>query len=295
MHVQMHSLFRPKQASGRVAAYKYTEISPSQLLAPYVSCYWLTEPVMENQRQDASQPFNVIREETVDRVLPDGCNDILFVHDLKRNTFRIVFCGFFDSSFTITYDKNFPVRKFGVRFFPGGAHFLLGMPLHELANSHFDIDLVWPGFASEIGYRIFEEPSFENKAQIMEQYLLSSVRTKNNINDSLINNLLYHIFVAKGKTSVKELADKEVISARHMNRIFYQWIGTSPKRFCDVVRFQAIIDCIQSSRRIDGVSLALDHGYFDQAHMIRDFKRFYGDSPLAALREFGSMSDFYNP
>nr|WP_275901085.1 helix-turn-helix domain-containing protein [Paenibacillus periandrae] len=115
------------------------------------------------------------------------------------------------------------------------------------------------------------------------------------MNDSLIHNLLHHIFVTEGKTSVQELANKEVISTRQMNRIFYQWIGASPKRFCDVVRFQAIIDDIQSLGKIDGASLALNHGYFDQAHMIRDFKRFYGESPLVAAREFGNMSDFYNP
>lgn len=140
MQVQLHTLFRPKQASGRVATNRYMEISPSLPLAPYVSCYWLSEPLMQDQ--DCYLSFNMQHEAAVDRVLPDGCNDIIFEHDLKLNQFRTRYSGFFEGSFTITYDQQHPVRKFGVRFFPGGAHALLGVPLHEFANSLVDIDLV---------------------------------------------------------------------------------------------------------------------------------------------------------
>jgi AraC-like DNA-binding protein len=293
MQLQIHTLFQPRQANGRVASNKYIEITPSPKLAPYVSCYWLTEPVTENQEQDTSETLKALREESFDRVLPDGCSDIIFEHDLKENKYRTLFCGFFDEPFTITYDQHHPMRKFGVRFFPGGIYSLFGIPQQDFANSHFDIDLVWSGMTNEIEDRIFEEPSFEKKVKIMEEFLISYMRTKTIVDDSLINKLLYHIFVTEGKTSVQELAKREVISTRQMNRIFCRWIGTSPKRFCEVVRFQAIINVIQSSPGIDR-GLAYNHGYFDQAHMLRDFKRYYGDSLSVAVREFGNMSDFYN-
>jgi len=287
MELQTHTLFQPRQANGRVATNKYIEISPSPLLGSYVSCYWLSEPVTDNQQPDSS------REGSVDRVLPDGCSDIIFEHDLKRNKYRTLFCGFLDEPFTITYDHHYPLRKFGVRFFPGGIYSMLGIPQQDFANSHVDADLVWASMTKEIEARIFEEPIFRKKAKIMDEYLLSCIRTKIIANDNLINNLLYHIFVTDGKTSVRELAEREAISTRQMNRVFYRWIGTSPKRFCEVVRFQAIVNVIHNSPSIDR-TLAFNHGYFDQAHMIRDFKRFYGDSLRVAAREFGSMSDFYN-
>ncbi|WP_248924433.1 helix-turn-helix domain-containing protein [Paenibacillus hamazuiensis] len=56
-------------------------------------------------------------------------------------------------------------------------------------------------------------------------------------------------------------------------------------------RFQAAINDILGKCRMDGLTLALNHGYFDQAHMIRDFKRFYGESPETAFREFHGLSD----
>ncbi|UMV45798.1 helix-turn-helix domain-containing protein [Paenibacillus macerans] len=85
-----------------------------------------------------------------------------------------------------------------------------------------------------------------------------------------------------------------MISTRQMNRIFLNRIGTSPKKFSEIVRFQAVIQSIRNPPEMDGASLALKHGYFDQAHMIREFKRYYGCSPMTAVREFGGVSDFYN-
>lgn len=93
---------------------------------------------------------------------------------------------------------------------------------------------------------------------------------------------------------VKELAEREAISERQLNRKFGQWIGVSPKKFSEVVRFQSVLRTIQSGSPLDWTELALKHSFFDQAHLIRDFRRFYGDSPLTAAKDFRRLSDFYN-
>ncbi|MUG45905.1 helix-turn-helix domain-containing protein [Paenibacillus woosongensis] len=293
MQLQIHTLFQPKQANGRVASNKYIETTPSPILAPYVSCFWFSEPIIGSQEQGSAKSFESLHEDSIDRVLPDGCSDIIFEHDLKKNEFRTLLYGFIDEPFTITYDQHRPVRKFGIRFFPGGIYSLLGIPQTDFSNSYIDLDLVWASMTNEIENRIFEEPSFKKKVKIMEEFMISFLINKPKVDDILINNLLHNIFVTKGKAKIQELSELEVISTRQMNRIFYRWIGTSPKRFCEIVRFQAVINDITNSLGKDHV-LAYDHGYFDQAHMIHDFKRFYGDSLSVAIREFGSMSDFYN-
>ncbi|MDF2671690.1 MAG: AraC family transcriptional regulator [Paenibacillus sp.] len=293
MPAKLHTLFCPRQASGRVASYKYIERLPSVQLAPYVSCYWLAEPV-EDYETIVLSP-QAACPEAVDRVLPDGCTDIIFEQDLNNYRYRILFIGLFDRSFTIAYDHERPVHRFAIRFFPGGAHALMGVPLSEFTNAQHYLDAIWPEAAQETGYRIFEEQSFEAKIRIMEQYLLSHMQTNGIMNNSLMDNLLHRIFISGGRISVQELAAREVISSRQMNRLFYQWIGVGPKKFSEVVRFQAVLNDIRRLPQVDGLSLAWNHGYFDQAHMIRDFKRFYGDSPLTAAKEIRSMSDYYNP
>ncbi|WP_052488014.1 helix-turn-helix domain-containing protein [Gordoniibacillus kamchatkensis] len=67
------------------------------------------------------------------------------------------------------------------------------------------------------------------------------------------------------------------------------WIGLGPKKFSEIVRFQNVVAAIGAGRVADWPALALRHGYFDQAHFIRDFKQFYGDTPMAAAEEYRSM------
>lgn len=289
MQLQIHHLFRPRQANGRVAANQYMEITPSPELASFVSCYWFSEPAAENRENESLESHIVNGVERVDRVLPDGCGDIIFEQDLKRNVCRTLICGVLEMPFTIIYNEQRPMRKFGIRFLPGALYSLLGIPQHELTNSHYDVDAVWAGFANEVEGRIYAEPLFENKVKIMEKYLISLASTRTILNDSLVNNLLYRIFVTKGNVSVQELADREGISARQMNRIFHRWVGTNPKRFSEVVRFQAIIQDMKGSLTVNR-GFVYHNGYFDQAHMIREFKRFYGAPPSVAIREFNSMS-----
>ncbi|GGD93202.1 helix-turn-helix domain-containing protein [Paenibacillus nasutitermitis] len=285
--MQLHQLFIPRQANGRVAAHRYMEFPPSPLLRPYIACYWASEP----RRAHAPLP----ETDGVDRVLPDGCSDILFEHDLTDNRFHIRYSGLFDHAFAICYDERRPTRKFGVRFFPGGAYSFLRTPLSPFINQLLPLDDLWPGLAGDIGEQLAEAPTFQAKIQVMERYLISLLQKNNAVDDFRMANLLLRIFVAKGKTGIRELAESETISVRQMHRMFQNTIGISPKRFSEIIRFQAVVSQLEKRRSgVNGSMLALEHGFFDHAHMIRDFRRFYGDSPIIAVREYGRMSEFYN-
>jgi len=291
MNARLHSMYRPIQAAGRVAAYRYVEMMPSPFLKPFVACYWASEPINSAEDSSAAASF----EAAVERVLPDACTDILFEHDLKDNRFRIRYCGMFDHPFPILYDEKRPVRKFGVRFFPGGAYPFIQTPLSEFANRHLDLGLLWPQMAGEIGERIFQAASLDAKVRIMEHYLISAGTLTGEVQDSLMANLLYRIFASKGTASVGELAESEVISVRQLNRKFERYIGLSPKTFSQIVRFQTVIGDIVKSWETDWRYVALNRGFFDQAHLIHDFHQFYGASPSVAAAEYRRMSDFYNP
>ncbi|WP_248927899.1 AraC family transcriptional regulator [Paenibacillus hamazuiensis] len=286
MEDALHALFRPIQANGRVVSQKYIEFKPSPALMSFVSCYWASEPSFHPDSAN---------NDGIDRVLPDGCTDILFEHDIKGNRYHIRYYGVFDRPFPIAYDDKRPVRKFGVRFFPGGAYPFMRTPVAEFTGRYCALDAIWPNIAEEIGEKLFAQESMEEKVRIIEHYLLTIAQRNRPVDDPLMANLLYRIFVSEGKTGVCELAESEAVSARQINRKFEQWIGFSPKKFSEIVRFQAVVGDIRRRKKTDWRMLALDHGYFDQAHMIRDFKRFYGDSPLAAAKEFRDTSGFYNP
>lgn len=75
----------------------------------------------EHQIQDPRLNLNRSlrhKNKPIDRVIPDGCSDILFSHDLKRGRYSVLFCGLSDEPFAIRYDRDYPLCNFGIRFFP---------------------------------------------------------------------------------------------------------------------------------------------------------------------------------
>lgn len=285
MSMELHALFRPIQASGRVASYRYAEQLPAAPLRPYVSCYWTSEPA-EPYRETAP----LAARKGIDRVVPDGCSDFIFACDAGANRVNVRYCGIYDEPFAIEHDDR-PVRSFGIRFFPGGAYPLLKASLAEFAGRAFSLDELLPGGAGTVAERLFAQPSFERQAEVADRFLMSRLEKNGRPDDSLVSNALYRIFVAKGCCSVSELAKAETVSARQLNRVFDRWIGLGPKKFSEIVRFQNVLTVVRNGRIANGSRLAADFGYSDQAHMIREFKRFYGESPLVAAAEYAGMTD----
>jgi AraC-like DNA-binding protein len=75
------------------------------------------------------------------------------------------------------------------------------------------------------------------------------------------------------------------LSARRFIQLFSQEVGLAPKLFCRVRRFQEVVKTVHAGREMDWTQIALDCGYFDQAHFIHDFKAFSGLSPSAYLAQ----------
>ncbi|MEK4734594.1 helix-turn-helix domain-containing protein [Paenibacillus sp. FSL L8-0641] len=298
----LHSLFRPLQVNGSDPSTYYIEQKPSAALRAYVACYWESGPTarevsegdMALSGRDAASLGWLEEEEEVDRVLPDGCTDILLEYDPVNKRQEPSYCGTFTQPFVSARQAGSETRIFAVRFFPGGAHYFHGMPTHLFTGGNYRLEDLWPESITIIGERIMEAQNFNERVRIMDEYLNQLLLRQRTNGCDLMKNLLHRIFVSAGSVGVKELAECEAISERQINRKFGQWIGISPKKFSEVVRFQSVLHSIQSGGSLDWTELALKHSFFDQAHLIRDFRRFYGDSPLTAAKDFRKLSDFYN-
>ncbi|MGP0576213.1 AraC family transcriptional regulator [Paenibacillus peoriae] len=296
----LHSLFRPLQVNGSDLSTYYIEQKPSAALKAYVACYWESGPanrvVEENLAASCEDTalLSLPQEETMERVLPDGCTDILFEYDPVSKRQELSYCGTFTQPFVSARQAGSETRIFAVRFFPGGAHYFHGMPTHLFTGGNYRLEDLWPESIAVIGERILEAQNFNERVRIMDKYLNQLLLRQRTNDCDLMKNLLHRIFVSGGSVGVKELAYCEAISERQINRKFGQWIGISPKKFSEVVRFQSVLHSIQSGGGLDWTELALKHSFFDQAHLIRDFRRFYGDSPLTAAKDLRKLSDFYN-
>lgn len=90
------------------------------------------------------------------------------------------------------------------------------------------------------------------------------------------------IYEKKGLLNIESDIDTGV-SPRQLRRIFNYYIGTTPKVFSNVVRFQNILNEIED-KNFDDFRTYYDLGFFDQTHFIKDFKKFYGVTPSRAFQ-----------
>src|ERR1700674_4318786 len=121
--------------------------------------------------------------------------------------------------------------------------------------------------------------------------------------DPLVSFAVAEFERAGGLMSISDLANRIGLSARQLERRFRTEVGIGPKLFGRMKRFQRVFRTIDDPK-LNWVDVAVDCGYYDQSHLIRDFREFSGDTPTALLaaefdltRHFlqsGPMSHFSN-
>jgi AraC-like DNA-binding protein len=80
---------------------------------------------------------------------------------------------------------------------------------------------------------------------------------------------------------VAQVTDCVGLSARRFIELFHRQVGLTPKTFSRVRRFQRVLRAVHGRREIDWAQVALENGYYDQAHFIHDFQGFSGSTPSA--------------
>jgi AraC-like DNA-binding protein len=85
--------------------------------------------------------------------------------------------------------------------------------------------------------------------------------------------------------SVASVAQDLGLSARHLRRIFHEVVGLSPKAFFKLQRFERALQAATDGGDITWSDIAMDAGYYDQAHMIADFRSIVGATPREFLTE----------
>ncbi|WP_026895907.1 helix-turn-helix domain-containing protein [Clostridiisalibacter paucivorans] len=242
----------------------YREYCPISELQSYIACYW------------TSKTINTTNEVITSRVIPDGCMDIVFdIGEINKGKCGSV-CGLM-TKFSEEEVKG--ISEFlGVRFWPGGIIPFLKILANDFTDKLVSLDDVLGRFAFEISERLYYAETLSERLMIIEGELVRLLLKAGASNELMIS-ALYEIYKYKGIISIKNLSQQMNISQRQLSRKFHNWIGTSPKTFINIIRFQNIIKQLNEATNINFQDVALENGYYDQAHFIKDFKSFYGKTP----------------
>jgi len=96
-----------------------------------------------------------------------------------------------------------------------------------------------------------------------------------------------------GNLRVDDLCSELGVSRKHLNTVYKSAAGLSPKMYARLARFRSVVDCLHGAEK-PWVGIAADRGYFDQAHLIRDFKQFAGEAPNSFLENRGPDGESVN-
>jgi AraC-like DNA-binding protein len=170
----------------------------------------------------------------------------------------------------------------GVAFRPGGTVRFMSTPASVTQDLDVDLEDLWPEeVARTLRERLLAAPDAIARLATLEQALLEAWRDSNPHAA-----VAYAVRAIAGRPAVVSMA--EVISAigmspkRFIDR-FTREVGLTPKRFCRILRFQRAIAAAGARKRVDWAAVASDGGYYDQSHLIHDFRDFAGMTPRAYL------------
>lgn len=168
-----------------------------------------------------------------------------------------------------------------VIFKEGGAATIFNEPLHELFSKSLPLEELIPRSQLQlIEEQLNEADDNTARISVIERFLIS--RFNNRQPDQLINHAIQKIKLAKGNLKVRGLANDMAISLDPFEKRFRRVAGISPKQFADTVRLRNLIGQFSVSGSL--TDIALDAGYFDQAHFIKDFRSFTGLAPQQFFR-----------
>lgn len=249
----------------------YSEFQPHALLTPYIETYWTA---------------NGFRgEEECQRVLPDGCVDIILSLRTPTHCGWIPFRPNIVGTMTSFYEGSYVDGEslFGIRFRPVGFTAFCRVPIHEFTNEKVELTLVESLFDEGFYEGLSKKETIGGLICQVDAYLVQKLGEVFTVDPQIVFavNLIRR---SNGLVTPSEVADKSCLSLRQFERKFKSAVGISPKMFSRIIRFQYVHDYLKASDYTGLLSAAVDCGYYDQAHLIKDFKAFSGNVPSDFLR-----------
>ena len=263
----------------------YTEIAPNRQLEAYVRCFWGTEkPHIQTTEDNNSQI-----------VIPDTCADIIYYIDYTDHTVSGGFCGVNDHSFYFMGNgkSEHLTATFAIRFFAWGAYVFAEDSLKSTVNGYYEIGERFEWLDRMIRPKLLELKTLQEKACYAEQILLG--RVQNVKENEIVKNAVNNILINKGSLEVSRLARESFVSSRQLERLFHEYVGITPKKLSNLIRYQLLWRDILCVPDFDISNAVHKYRYTDQSHLLHEFKRYHSmdiySAKIVALKDVVNIQD----
>jgi len=238
----------------------FQEINPSSHLQPFVEAFWTFS--------GNSHPQSY-------RVLPDTGADLIF--DLNQGK------AFVSGVMTKFQNRHLATHSnlVGIRFKSENWSFSNTVAPDEIQNARvlFE-DLVGSEIKPTLD-RLANAQVLKDKLEILEKEVRKQITKNDREQDQLIMAISQEIRNNSGKVAFSQLAKRYQISLRQLERRFKSHVGLTMKCFSSIIRFQRAQKLIRAQTSSSLLKIAFEVGYYDHAHMTKDFVRLSGATPIS--------------
>lgn len=268
---------------------RFQHIQPVPPLRGIVKKMWLFESEGRIPDEDMKMivPNGMVKLTIPFRNGVSGRNNNYF-HLSKES--QITLIGIQDIPAIVDIEHDAYHGNIGIEFSPLGAYRIFQIQQSAIKNKLFLLEDVLGNPAREIQDRIAQTTSTEKKIRLIQTYLVQLLA--NSQPDPVLDYCIESITHSRGLVTISELERKTGYSSRWLSEKFTAKVGVSPKNLASIVRFNQIY---KQWARYGAPRFPRDEVYkyfYDQAHFIKDFKRFTGYSPLKFVKsenEFGKI------
>ena len=243
----------------------YSEAVPGPRLSPFV------ERLSFSSDEARGAPPAV-------RVVPDGAVDVLFSAAAGGGACSAEVFGLKTRALVVeTPDARDNVL---LRLRPGAAARLFGVPAHELTDRMLPLRELVGARADAWREQVAAAGSTAERHALVEHLVgewCAARAAADDPDDVLVARAAARLRRSSGAQRIAALAESLGVGARRLERSFLVRIGVTPKRFAAILRFAAAYRALGAGAELAATALA--HGYFDQAHLNRDFLRLAGAPP----------------
>lgn len=246
------------KASPSEGKFRHSRRSPAPELAYFIEHYWAVSWDLRGL-----EPY-------VTETLPHP--NVHLVFEWEKSAIAGVTTG----KFTRVLEGQSQV--FGVKFKPGGFHPFLKAPVSSLADCTVPVTNIFGKDADALEAVLLSDCGEEEKLKATNAFFLARAPRPDETIE-LSGRLVSQILNEAEIKTVDDLVRRTGMGKRSLQRIFHEYVGINPKWVIRRYRLHEVVERIKSGESMDWADLAVELVYFDQAHLINDFRSIIGYSP----------------
>lgn len=265
----------------------FSSIKPRGVLQGFVRDYLIAHFIFDKEKPIPVKPYAPKPEQGITFFIK-GCATMVSPENGKKVAPLVSIFGQQVARCDIHLSNEF--LMFRVHFKPGMLFRLFNIPVVEFSGDYFDAETVLGRQVREVSEQLASARSYSEMVEAVENYLVKMIgRVKQHVHP--VDKVANFLTADPTRFSLEWLASQACLSPRQFNRKFTERMGIGPKFYSRLVRFYYAYLYKEANPDMDWFTVAINFGYNDYQHLVKDFKQFTQATPNLWIQEEGASPE----